>query len=117
MTDPVICLWEWTADKWRLAQVVHGGDRTLSDAQDAWMYVRDGDDNPTEIMGRAVTIWDMESGVRLNNWHPPEWVPWLAPSFTEEVRKARNWFLFVGGGHDLYFQTAEEVAKLIGGKV
>jgi hypothetical protein len=40
-------------------------------------YSGDDDDFPAEIMGRAVTMWDVSSGVKLMGFHPPRWVEWL----------------------------------------
>jgi len=71
------------------------------------------DDNPEDIMGRAVTAWSIENGVTLLDLHPPEWVDWLAPGYIEEIRKHRNWSQIIEGGHNLYLGTARAVEKII----
>ncbi len=61
------------------------------------------------IMGRAVTTWDMASGVTLAELHPPEWVEWLSIQFVSELKKLSNWHVFIEKGYDLYLGTVKAV--------
>jgi hypothetical protein len=72
-----------------------------------------GDYDWDSIMGRAVTVWSVESGVRLARLNPPEWVPWLGSSFTEELAKLKHWFSFLEDGHTLYLGTARAAEKML----
>lgn len=64
-------------------------------------------------MGRAVTAWYMEDGVRLVGLHPPDSFPkWLNPMFYEELRKT-NWSMMLENGHNLYLGTARAAEKII----
>jgi hypothetical protein len=65
-------------------------------------------------MGRAVTAWNIESGVSLIDLNPVEWADFLSIGFIEELRKLSNWTTFLEGGHTLYLGTAREAAKLFG---
>jgi hypothetical protein len=71
----------------------------------------EGDYDWEPIMGRAVTICTLESGVRLIDIHPPEWSEWLSSSFYEELCKSDNWVKVLERGYDLYFGTVNEARK------
>lgn len=106
-----------------------GGDR---EEWQKWMnkkiYLREGEDDDFHeddeeldydwepIMGRAVTIWSIEDGVRLLNFNPPEWIKWLSVDFYEKLCKMPDWFSLLEGGHWFYNGTAREVEKHLGRK-
>ena len=119
-------LWK-LAESFRIDQDGYPMDKTSTgDCSDGrhewtcWMYTDnpdDGyDDDRRPIMGRAVTLWTVESGVSLMNLHPPEWVPWLSISFIEELKKLKNWYAFLQCGYNLHDGTARAAEKIIYGE-
>lgn len=133
----IICYWRYTKPKtqfgkhWKLAESfpidddgrplitpsTGGGDRV---EWDKWtnkkVYAnkeaKEEDDYDWKpIMGRAVTICTLESGVRLLAIHPPEWVSWLSNSFYEELCKSDNWIKLLENGYELYLGTVGEARK------
>lgn len=129
----VMCYWKYDPDGkyrrcWVLAEsfAINNdgypiGERSTKDWPDTrhewngWMNTRtEGEDYDLEpIMGRAVTVFQFESGCTLLDLHPPEWPPWLSGSFVEEIRKLPNWSQFLEGGFDLYLGTARAAEKII----
>jgi hypothetical protein len=67
------------------------------------------------IMGRAVTVWDMDHGVGLLDIHPPEWVDWLSVSFYEKLCKMPDWYVLLNEGWHMFMGTAKEVEKYVTG--
>jgi len=133
----IICYWRYVKTKnnydkqWVLAESfaidldgrpltipsTGGGDRV---EWDKWMNkkvyankeAKAEDDYDWEpIMGRAVTICTLESGVRLLDIHPPEWSDWLSISFYEELCKSDKWVKMLERGFDMYLGTAKEARK------
>lgn len=128
----VICLWKWIGtdrrkvyeNKWELVESYGTDDDgycitpskyAVNERQTwiGWANKRDDNDDWQPIMGRAVTAWDIESGVGLIDLNPVEWADFLSIGFIEELRKLSNWATFLEGGHTLYLGTAREAAKFM----
>ena len=124
--DAIICYWKWEPVEnrgWHLLESfpidadghclkipsTGGGDRQ---EWNKWMNQLE-DDDWVPIMGRAVTIWDYESGVGLLDIHPPEWPEFLSPIFYERLCKMQDWFILLENGHNLYFGTVKEVKNYV----
>lgn len=142
--DGVMCFWKYTPPKnpkepyrklWKLMESVQIDDDGyfLTNPKsfeafnsrhpwEAWTSKKvyrnkDKEDYHYEsIMGRAITIWYVESGVGLLNFNPPEWVPWVSISFLDELKKLPNWSSFLEDGHTLYLGTAREAKKHLYGE-
>lgn len=131
--NAVICLWKWIGtgrskvyeNKWELVESYGTDDDgyCITPSKHAvnerhtwigWTHKKKGDDWEQSIMGRAVTVWNIESGVGLIELHPAEWADLLSISFVEELRKLSNWASFLEGGHTLYLGTAREAEKFMG---
>lgn len=95
-----------------------------SDGRHQWMgwlnkEVPLGDDEDEEdtdnepIMGRAVTVWSVESGVGLLDMNLPEFVPWLAIDFIKQIKERNDWHRFLECGYDLYLGTARAAEKIM----
>lgn len=121
--DGVVCLWRYTGDgypQWECVEAFAISENCdiLSPTKHAsrrdpepwrkWMFKGD-----KEIMGRAVTLWTLTGGVRLVEFHPPEWAKWLSVSFTEKLQKSPDWVTMLQDGHVLYLNTIIEVQKLL----
>ena len=122
--DAVVCYWEFSDQAmsgcWKLMESfgidydgrpvttpsTGGGDRC---EWNKWLE----DANQEPIMGRAVTIWNVQSGVRLSGFYPPVFVAWLPASFYEEVCKNQNWMKIIDGSYTMWFGTAREAEKYL----
>ena len=83
-----------------------------------WMYKPiDGSlvsaDALKPIMGRAITVWSIESGVKLLRLHPPEWSKWLSTSFYDRLCKMPDWANLLNNGYILDIGTARAAEKII----
>src|SRR5271154_6898996 len=117
MLHGIICLWKYVGpDKyWALKEtypIDDDGHPLLKKSTEwqVWMDKR-GDFFSEPVMGRAVTMCSLGSGVILLDIHPPEWSEWLSPLFYEELRKLSNWANLLERGHELYFRTLNEAQK------
>lgn len=70
-------------------------------------------DDWREIMGRAVTLWTLESGVQLLDFHPLEWAKWMAVGAYDKLCKLTEWTSIIERGHDLYFGTANTARQYL----
>ena len=140
MKPHVVCCWEWRhrwppwsgGPKWVLIEThvtdEDGYEYHVNESQRlkydwaGWMYkTKDDLDFPEPILGRAVTSWDMERGVRLQCLHPPEEssTVWLSRAFYERLISLPDWPMMLQGGHRLFFGTAEAAAvstEVLGGR-
>lgn len=120
----VVCYWEsvQTNDRWKLVESYGidgdgypittpstGGGRDRCE-WDKWLYSTSKNE---QIMGRAVTMWSIQCGVRLLGFNPPKPVPWLSNSFYEEICKDLDWRKIIEGGPTMWFWTAREAEKYI----
>lgn len=131
--DAVVCFWEWCKTKdsretWKLVET-YGMDQdgyamtpSVHASKDrhsynGWMLKYPDDDDsyaePEPIMGRAVTCWDIESGVSLVRIHPPKWIPFLSCGFYEQIIKKNAWLNLIEGSHELLFGTARAAEDLM----
>jgi len=92
--------------KWRTEQELNGIEKHGVEKHEL-----DRDLRP--IMGRAVTIWDMQHGTKLLDLHPPEWASWLSVDFCKELCKLPNWHSLLRRGVDLYWGTTQEAEKYV----
>lgn len=110
----VVCLWRHdpaSRHQWALAES-YANDRC---SWDAWLFGRpeNQDADAQEIMGRAVTLWTFEGGVRLTGFHPPDWCDWLSAWFYDELTKSPR---MIEGGHHLQEVTIQEARRLLSAK-
>jgi hypothetical protein len=77
-----------------------------------WMFDVNGNDWIPK-MSRAVTMWSMDSGVKLLNFHPPEFSSWTARGFFTRLCNMENWSELLQDGHYLYFGTITEAEKYV----
>ena len=122
-----LCLWEWNKTAWKFVAIVpvdeygrcEKNDFISHDSrypQDDWLRTSDPDDedhDPEPIMGRAVTTWDIDHGIRLIGFEPPNYVKWLGVGAYDWIKESPNWFMLIAGGHELRFGTIQQVQSRI----
>jgi hypothetical protein len=65
------------------------------------------------IPGHVVTMWSVESGVKLFKFNLPTEMAWLGEDFATELPKAYNWHKMLADGYALRGGTARAVEKLL----
>jgi hypothetical protein len=123
--NSIICLWSLAYDDkkwlvWTLAEAYRVDDDGLplmkadTDEHD-WLHEPVSRERCSEgcecILGRAVTSWTIESGVRLRAFNPPDWVGWLTPWFYKTLCKDSRWMDIEGAGK-AWMETAAQAEKL-----
>jgi hypothetical protein len=121
MIDAAICLWKLNkANNWILVETfpvdmygyptckvknVNGKDRNC---WENWMWKDEDREKPQ--MSRAITMWSLLYGVKLIEFHPPQWPVWMNVG---ELLKEKNIFSVIRNGHSLLFGTENAVRDII----
>jgi len=128
----IFCFWRWNEEsqKYELAESFGvdmdgrpiANTKYASDDRDCtfdWMHNKtplgEGDEEDYDVsdrMGRAVTSWDMESGVSLIRWTPPKWEKWMGHDFVKLMKQ--NFVSSLKDGHNLHSETAIQASKIMG---
>jgi hypothetical protein len=121
----VICYWEYVTPKnrespWVLKESYGTDDdgyaltkASTGVGRSEWSKWMRNPETQEEYKGRAVTGWNMGSGVFLMDFLPLERVPWLSPHFYEALTKHSDWAIVLNHGYDLYFKTQAEARRIL----
>lgn len=115
----VVCYWQYVDAKWSfvesyaidddgypLIKPIHTGNFGTRHEWDNWTC-------NNSILGRAVTIWQIDSGIRLLAFNPPDLPKWLSHSFIERLCESSDWPAMLEWGPEMYFGTIREVHKIL----
>lgn len=83
---------------------------------DAWLHRYPGKDLSKEgvaVPGRAVTLWQADTGVSLVGLNPPTSVPWLSDEFPYELVGMDNWAVILDRGYQMHLGTAAVATRLL----
>jgi hypothetical protein len=131
----VVCLWQYKEptndfDKcWEMVEFYHidGDGYAITETKNIktdnrvswseWINSKtihdDGWEEYGSIKGRAVTLWTVESGVRLAEFNPPDYPKWLSSDCYEAIKKLPNWHSFIQDGYRMYGGTARIVENIL----
>lgn len=122
--DSVICLWQYDPsanirDVWKLVESYrlddtgHATTPTKYGNDSRYPYLEFIDPKRTRAWpeGRAVTVWNLRSGVSLMAFNQPSRCEWIDAG---DIKELPNWFKFIRGGWGMVEGTVAEVQKLFG---